>query len=147
MTIFADASALVKLYADEEDSDSARILENRFLVSELSRVEVPAALWRKQRTGELDSSFAADLVADFEADWYVDPGIIGGRFDIVGLDHRTFGDAARACATHGLRPGDAIQLSTALLARSSAAEVDTFLAFDRSLRRAAMTEGFTTVPR
>jgi len=32
-------------------------------------VEVPAALWRKQRTGELSAGDARLLTADFEADY------------------------------------------------------------------------------
>ena len=37
-------------------------------VAQLARVEVPAALWRKQRMGELSANDARLLTADFEAD-------------------------------------------------------------------------------
>ena len=58
--VFADSSALVKLYVDEPGSTAIRRHErrSRFIVSGLARVEVPAALWRKVRTGELDPSDA-----------------------------------------------------------------------------------------
>ena len=55
MTCFADSSALVKLYADEDGARSIRLL-GLLVVSEIARAEVPAALWHKQRAGELDPS-------------------------------------------------------------------------------------------
>lgn len=67
MSAFADASALVKLYADEGGADVVRALQ-AVVVSQVSRVEVPAAIWPKHRTGELDAEEARLLVADFEAD-------------------------------------------------------------------------------
>jgi hypothetical protein len=39
-------------------------------VAQLARVEVPAALWRKQRRGELSANDARLLTADFEADYF-----------------------------------------------------------------------------
>ncbi|MBA2751944.1 MAG: VapC toxin family PIN domain ribonuclease, partial [Actinobacteria bacterium] len=42
----------MKLYADEEDSSAVRVL-TVVVVSCLARVEVPAAIWRKHRIGEL----------------------------------------------------------------------------------------------
>ncbi|MGH3611225.1 MAG: hypothetical protein ACRDRK_01100 [Pseudonocardia sp.] len=40
------------------------------MVSQIARVEVPAALWRKQRSGELDVDSASVLVLAFEADYF-----------------------------------------------------------------------------
>ena len=45
MIPFADSSALVKLYADEAGSSEVRGFE-RFVVAQIARVEVPAALWK-----------------------------------------------------------------------------------------------------
>jgi hypothetical protein len=39
------------------------------VVSALVRVEVPAAIWRKQRAGLRPFDAAADLAQAFEADW------------------------------------------------------------------------------
>ncbi len=47
MSVFADSSALVKLYADESDHELVRRIDV-LIVSQVARVEVPAALWRKQ---------------------------------------------------------------------------------------------------
>ena len=64
---YGDASALVKLYADEIDSDAVRGVP-MFAVAQVSRVEVPAALGRKDRMGGLTPRLTAALIADFEAD-------------------------------------------------------------------------------
>lgn len=41
MTVFADSSALVKLYVDKKDAEVVRRVDN-FTVAALARVEVPA---------------------------------------------------------------------------------------------------------
>jgi len=78
---FADSSALVKLYADEADHETVRALDG-IVVSQIARVKVPAALWRKRRMGELTSAQAEVLLAEFEADWFGTPDS-PTRFDIV----------------------------------------------------------------
>ena len=79
MSTFADSSALVKLYADESGYEHIRGIGS-IAVSQLARVEVPAALWRKQSIGELSANEArriggesagdaeaSQLVADLQA--------------------------------------------------------------------------------
>src|SRR5439155_1088193 len=68
-TTFADSSALLKLYVDEEGHEPIRRL-GALVVADVARLEVPAALWRKHRLGELTASDARLLTADFEADWF-----------------------------------------------------------------------------
>lgn len=51
MTVFADSSAVVKLYADGAGADEVRALTFPLYVSALARAEVPAVLWKKHRTG------------------------------------------------------------------------------------------------
>lgn len=133
---FADSSALVKLYADEADSKLVREVPV-LVVSAIARVEVPAALWRKSRTGELSVEDAAVLVQDFEADWT-------GRVRMlpIGLRADLLADAARLSGTHGLRAHDAVQLASARAARAADEQVDAFLCFDDELREAAVREGF-----
>ena len=46
MIVFADSSAIAKLYADEQDHPLVRGLDG-LVVSALARVEVPSAIWRK----------------------------------------------------------------------------------------------------
>jgi uncharacterized protein len=144
LTTFADSSALVKLYADEAGHEHIRGLAS-VAVAQLARVEVPAALWRKQRMGELSAGDARLLTADFEADFFgtdSEPP----RFAAVAAAGSLLDAAARLCASHGLRAHDAVQLSSALAVRRVDEGCTAFAAFGRSLRTAAAAEGFELVP-
>jgi predicted nucleic acid-binding protein len=144
LSTFAGSSALVKLYADEAGHEQVRGMVS-IAVAQLARVEVPAALWRKQRMGELSANDARLLTADFEADYFgtdTEPP----RFAAVVAAGSLLDEAARLCASHGLRAYDAVQLSSALAVRRVDESCTAFAAFDRSLRTAAATEGFELVP-
>ena len=144
MSIFADSSALVKLYADEEGYAHVRGLVS-IAVTELARVEVPAALWRKQRMGELSAEDARLLTADFEADFFgtdSEPP----RFAAVAATGSLLDEAARLCASRGLRAYDAVQLSSALAVHRVDESCTEFAAFDLGLRTAAAAEGLGLVP-
>lgn len=140
MTAFADASAIVKLYADEPGSDLVR-LEQHFVVSALSRVEVASAIWRKHRLGELSSAEARLLVDAFLADW-AGSGHVPPTFVPVSPTASVLDSAVSLCGVHGLRASDSVQLASALAARAAAGEVRVFLGFDAALSRAAAAEGF-----
>jgi predicted nucleic acid-binding protein len=144
VSTFADSSALVKLYADEDGAEAVRSLE-AVAVSQLCRVEVPAALWQKHRMGELDATEARVLTASFEADLFGD-GVNPPRFAVVAAGAGILDDAARMCAVHGLRAYDAVQLASASAARAADRAMDGFAVFDRVLRQAASAEGFALVP-
>ena len=144
MSTFADSSALVKLYADEAGQADIRSLAS-IAVAQLARVEVPAALWRKQRLGELSATDARLLTADFEAD-YFGTDSEEPRFAALAVTTQLLDEAARLCAVHGLRAYDAVQLSAALAARQADDTCTTMAAFDRLLRAAAAAEGFSLVP-
>lgn len=143
MSVFADSSALVKLYADEPGAAEVRAVEV-LATSWLARVEVPAALWRKVRTGELSPEQTGILVGDFEADWY---GEQGGEARLLPVVARPalLEAAARAVAVHGLRAYDGVQLASAVAVRA-AAGTHVFACFDAGLRRAAAAEGFALLP-
>ena len=144
MSVFADSSALVKLYADEPGHREVRSL-SEILVSALVRVEVPAAIWRKQRIGELSAESAAVLVAEFVAD-YQGTATEAPRFAPIAITGAVLDDAAHLCAVHGLRAYDAVQLASARAAASADHSCRSFAAFDLVLRAAAAVEGFTPVP-
>lgn len=144
MTAFADASALVKLYADEDGHEAVRV-EAHLVVAAVSRVEVASALWRKARSGELSDEDAGLLLGAFEADWYGD-GTAPSRFSVVSQDDALLDRAAHLCGVHGLRAYDAVQLSTALAVRDLDPPTRRLLAFDRLLRRAASREGLDVGP-
>jgi len=79
LSVFADSSTLAKVYADEEGADEARRLE-LVVVSAVSRVEVPSALWRKCRDGTLSELSADLLTREFLADLGGRPG---GNFELI----------------------------------------------------------------
>ncbi len=144
MSAFADSSALVKLYADEAGHEPVRAL-HVLVVSALARVEVPAAIWRKQRLGELDAADTALLVAAFEAD-YLGTDDEPPRFAVVIPDAPVLDAAARLAGVHGLRAYDAVQLATALAVVAVEPDCRTFAAFDRQLRTAAAAERLVPFP-
>ncbi|MBN9611461.1 MAG: VapC toxin family PIN domain ribonuclease [Actinobacteria bacterium 69-20] len=144
MSVFADSSALVKLYADEPGYREIRRLPG-MLVSVLARVEVPAAMWRKSRTGELDSDAASVLVAEFEAD-YFGTHTTAPRFVAVTTAPAVLDTAARLSAVHGLRAYGAVQLASAVAARDADPGCDELAVFDAQLRTAAAIERFRLLP-
>jgi hypothetical protein len=110
------------------------------VVSGVARVEVPAALWRKHRLDELSAEDAAVLLAAFEADW-----LGGAAFAVVGVRDDILDTAAHAVAIHPLRSFDAIQLASALTARSADPDLTEFACFDARLAAAAAAEGFRSI--
>jgi predicted nucleic acid-binding protein len=143
VTAFFDASALVKLYVQEPDTDVVPSVDDPPMISELTRVELPSAFWRKHRLGQLSAQAAARLSSEFEADYY---GEGEPRFAVMRISDRTVSTAARLVARADLRAGDAIQLASALVARQVGREVTAFATLDARLRTAAAIEGFTLVP-
>jgi predicted nucleic acid-binding protein len=134
----------VKLYADEPGHRPVRALQT-LVVSSLARVEVPAALWRKTRTGELEDAAARILVSAFELDFHGDPDS-DSRFTIVSPGERVLITAAREAERHALRAYDAVQLASALAVREVDPRCGQFACFDSELRRAAGRVGFLLVP-
>ena len=137
MTVFADSSSLVKLYVAESGSAAVRRLAEPLVVSELARVEVPAALWRNYRTRTVSSADALVLTETFEDDWN------DNRFQVIGVAGSLLDDAARLVAVHGLRAYDGVQLASAVRARAVEPSITQFSTFDDELTAAATAEGFS----
>lgn len=144
MIVFADSSAVVKLYADEPDHQLIRG-QGLLVVSTLARVEVPAAIWRKHRMGELEPADAAVLIAAFEADYH-GSAVEAPRLAAVAATATVLESAARLVGVHGLRAYDAVQLASAKAAAHAVPDCRTVAAFDVSLRGAAAAEGFALLP-
>lgn len=142
--VFADSAAVVKLYVDEVGSETVRAAAPA-IISQLARVEVPAALWRKHRMGELSLTDTTLLVAAFEADYFGtedEPE----RFLVIAATASLFDAAAQLAGTHGLRAYDSVQLASARAALREVPEGISFAAFDQALRTAAAREGLRLVP-
>ena len=145
MTVFVDSSALVKLYVPEFQHDFVRSIDEPIFISTISQVEVPAAMWRKYRIGEIQAVDAVLLCDDFAADVDGD-GASGPRFSVIALVDEIVSPAARLVAIHAIRTYDAVQLATALVVRKIAIDAIGFVTFDRNLHTAAASEGFTSLP-
>ena len=111
----------------------------------LARVEVPSAIWRKHRMGELSAADAAVLVAAFEADYHGSAGD-QPRFAVVAASTSVLDTAARLAGVHGLRAYGAVQLASAKAAAQAAPDCHTVTAFDGTLRAAAAAESFALLP-
>lgn len=115
------------------------------MISSLARVEVPAALWRKVRAGELSVGDVEPLLRHFTVDLMgtvQDPP----RFGVVATNPRTLDRAAEICGSHRLRAYDAVQLASAAAAREADSACAGFACFDRDLRDAASASGFELIP-
>ena len=145
MTAFVDSSALVKLYVPEPGYTDVRALSAALAISQLARVEVPAAFWRKYRIGELRAEDARLLTSAFEVAY--SGGVhVAPRFGVVMVTTDLLDEAARLVAVHPLRAYDSVQLASAILARRASQSPMQFMSFDRALREAASAEGLPVVP-
>lgn len=145
MSAFLDSSAVVKLYADEEGSDAVRGLA-AIAVSGIVRVEVPAALWRKARTGDLSEADARTLVSEFEADLLGTADGEPPRFGVLAVSAVVLSRAASLLPLHPLCAYDAVQLASALAAAEADPECRTFVCFDHHLSQAARAQGLEVQP-
>lgn len=134
----------MKLYADEPGHAAVRSLD-ALIVSSLARVEMPAALWRKERLGQLSAADAELLVAAFEAD-YFGTADEEPAFAAVAIRPALLDEAAALTGSHGLRGYDAVQLASALAARRADPGCTRFACFDDELRAAAARSGFAPIP-
>jgi uncharacterized protein len=145
VTLFADSSAIVKLYADEVDHEIVRSISEPVVVSAMARVEVQSALWRKGRLGELTDDEVALLSDEFESDWWGNDERVAA-FIAIAVTDAVLDLAVAHVARHGLRAYDAVQLASAISVREADPSITTVACFDAELRRAAVREGFTLAP-
>ena len=129
MTLYLDASALVKRYVQEEGTDV------------LVRAMSGAAEWSMCRIGFVETARAVarggkrSVLADVERDWI--------HFDVIELDDALAGYAARLSIATGLRTLDALHLAAAL---SLGGDDVTFATWDARLHRAVREHGLRTLP-
>jgi len=133
--LYLDTSSLVKLYLDEEHSESVRQWVNEAEIIATSRVAYPeamAAFARRWRESDIDEKGLGQIHAGFQRDWPL--------YAVVDLDEIQAGDLA---TKHGLRGFDAIHLEAAIATRNGADDAFVaFSSFDSRLNNAASGEGF-----
>jgi uncharacterized protein len=133
---FLDASALVKRYVQEPGTEDIRRLvrrRTRLAASALSFVEIPSALSRRARAGDLPPDAAREHSARVARD-LEEMHVILPRTPVLDI-------ASDLVWRHPLRAYDAVQLASAVwLARETQLAL-TFVCADRKLADAAGAQG------
>lgn len=136
MIHFLDSSALVKRYLEEEGSPVVALLfkgRKVLAVSRVAELEVPLAIARRARRGDLKEAEArahADhVLRDLKS------------IRIVELRPRTLEQARSLGWEYGLRAYDALQLASACRLKAETGMSLTFWCADEGLNAAAASEG------
>jgi predicted nucleic acid-binding protein len=140
---FLDTSALVKIYHREEGSKYCLKLyvdRSSLIISELARVELHSAIFRKQREKGLNVKALKAVLQKFEYDCEV-------RYEILNVASLVYDEACRLlsryAAMYGLRTLDSLQLATFLSYCEK--DQDCFVCADRKLSSIVECEGIKVV--
>lgn len=145
---FFDSSALVKRYVAEVGSAWVVSITDpaaghRIYVANIAAVEVPAAVRKRVRMGDITPAQAATAIADFENDY-------ASQYNPIQVTDAVIASAAALTGRHPLRAYDAAQLASALevngqiqaLGQPAAGLLTlTFVSADDDLNDAAKAEG------
>ena len=137
--VYLDTSALVKLFIIENGTDLVTDLvrkENGHAVAvlELARVELHAAIHRRERVGDVKAGTAS------EAREMLEYGL-RTQYEQVEVDSTVLNRACTLIDRHHLRAYDAMQLSGAIAHFTRRRENGLFVTADKSLFDAATEEG------
>jgi predicted nucleic acid-binding protein len=135
LTYFLDASALVKRYVREAGSERMQALVRRqpeLVISRLTVVEVPAAIWKRSRAGNLSAAETRRALARFAGDL--------ARLTTVEPRPATIELAAELIERYPLRAYDAVQLASALRWARETGLASCFVCADERLGQAAAKE-------
>ena len=118
-----------------------RATQHRFYAARIARVEVTAALARKERAAQLTSDALACVSTRFEREFT-------HRFVIIEITTALLENAAALARKHYLRGYDAVQLAAALEAHVERTAMNlaplTLVTADNDLLAAAMADGLST---
>ena len=136
MILYLDSSDIVKLYAQEADSERMKGLVAQaadLATSRIAYAEVRCALSRKRREGLVAPGDYAKAVSAFRTDWR--------RFVVVEVAQQVVELAADLSEAHVLRGMDAIHLASAKLLADSLSVPIRVSSSDQRLGAAAKAEG------
>lgn len=139
MILFADTSALVKLYVQEAHSDAMQALagEARMLaVSRIAWAETMAAFARRVREQPADAVAIEALRMRLRADWLA--------YAVIEVTQPLVELAGDYADTFALRAYDSVQLASARILQEGSSEVFQFACFDVRLQKAAKVLGMGT---
>ena len=143
---YADSSVLVKRHVMEIGSVWLQNIvlpasNNSVITANLSIVEVFSAFNRRKREATISQIDYDDFAKDFSA-------ISNNEYLLLDLNNSIIIESQRLLETYPLRAGDAVQLASAVYARTmlqnAQLSAPIFLASDNKLLDAAIAEGFTT---
>ena len=141
LSAYLDASAFVKLFLPEPESESlnAGLRGHRqLIVSDWTVTEAVSAIARRMREDAIDAAVAADLYRRMML------SVDGGYFLRAGSSRTIHREAERllmALQADALRAGDALHLALAL-----SVDAEAIVTFDLRLGRAAPRLGLQVVP-
>lgn len=131
MKVFVDTSSLLKLYHQENDSDTIQAVLSdgvtEIVLSEIAILEFRSAIWKKVREGSIDKDVAVEVISCFQGDF--------DNFRWIKLTTEVTESASHLLMKYGntgLRTLDSIQLASALSFRG---EESLFLTSDKLLNR------------
>jgi predicted nucleic acid-binding protein len=133
--IYLDSSALVKRYIEEEGSDKVNaLLEERSIAvaSRLAYPEILAAITRRHKAGDIETSAFEKIKKAFKADWK--------SFTVVEMHTEVFRFVDTVIDRYALKGADSIHLSTALWLKETVKEDVVFVASAVELLEAAKAE-------
>ena len=136
MIHFLDSSAFAKRYVREVGSDVVARFFRRpstVAVSSLAGVEVPAALFKRARAGDLSLEAARTQASRVARDMH-ELNVVEARTAVLEL-------AAELVSKRPLRAYDAVQLASALRLHRAARVAVTLVSADTALNTVAMAEG------
>lgn len=142
MILFADTSALVKLYVQEAFSDVMRVLarEARMIaVSRIAWAEAMSALARRVRERPADAASIEAVRTRLRADW--------PAYAVIEVTQPLVELAGDYADTFALRAYDSVQLASARTLQEGSSEVFQFACFDARLQKAARVLGMRTLDK
>ena len=141
MIVYADTSALVKLFVREESSDATReMLRGAQVLGTglLTRAELGSALARGAQRGYLSTEEALEARRRLETVW--------GSWVHIAIDEALVSRAEQMAWEYGLRGYDAVHLAAAKVWQEEIEHVILLATFDRELWQAAALAGLEVWP-
>jgi predicted nucleic acid-binding protein len=141
MIVYADTSALVKLFVTEEGSEATRtMLRGASVIGTnlLARAELGAALARGARRGFLSEADALEARRRLEGVW--------PTWARIAVDEALVSRAEALAWEHNLRGYDALHLASALAWQERIQHPVTLITFDRELWEATRQAGLVAWP-
>ena len=141
MIVYADTSALVKLFVREENSDATReMLQGAQVLGTglLTRAELGSALARGAQRGYLSTEEALEARHRLEMVW--------GSWAHIAMNEALVSQAEQMAWEYGLRGYDAVHLAAAKVWREKIAHPIVLATFDKELWEAARLAGLRVWP-